>query len=271
MESNNMQIIFTGDRSQIDAKTLIKFLSHFQNIVAAVDRELNNGAEIYCLKVNAIEKGSFILDLSLVEIFKRLFSSETVGYIANYFSIVTNLFTIYKVAKEGLLDSPKMEVNITVNHNTINVTNIYNNPIVKENLSGCVKAAGEDENVDGIIINDGNGKRVVFDRKLLKNCCRQNNLPQIEVAMLEIIELSFERGGHWKFNYNGNEIDVVVDNEELMNKIEEGERFGKGDAIRVRLQYDPMYRSYQIISYLGHFVSNGPNGKCDGLIPEPKF
>lgn len=52
-------------------------------------------------------------------------------------------------------------------------------------------------------------------------------------ALLTIIALNFEPGSHWQFIYNGFKIQMIVKDDALMKKIDEGERFGKGDAGRL--------------------------------------
>ena len=80
-------------------------------------------------------------------------------------------------------------------------------------------------------------------------------LEQIEMveAILTIIALNFEPGSRWQFLYNGFRIQMIVKDDALMKKIDEGERFGKGDAIRVMLKivkrYNPLYKGYENKSY----------------------
>ena len=72
-------------------------------------------------------------------------------------------------------------------------------------------------------------------------------------ALLTITKLSFEKGGQWQFLYNGFKIPMIVKDDILMKIIDDGERFGKGDCIRVDLQinqkFNPEYNSYENKSY----------------------
>lgn len=54
-----------------------------------------------------------------------------------------------------------------------------------------------------------------------------------EDTTLVIVGLNFEPGARWQFMYNGFKISMIVKDDALMQKINEGERFGKGDAIKV--------------------------------------
>lgn len=84
-----------------------------------------------------------------------------------------------------------------------------------------------------------------------------------EITTLTIVGLNFEKGSRWQFMYNGFKIAIIVKDDALMKKIDEGERFGKGDAIRVKLRrvqrYNKEYRayenkSYKIIEFIEHII-----------------
>jgi hypothetical protein len=57
----------------------------------------------------------------------------------------------------------------------------------------------------------------------------------------------------WKFIYNGFPISITVKDDALMEAIDQGERFGKGDALHVKLKvvqkYDDNYNTYVNSSY----------------------
>lgn len=95
-----------------------------------------------------------------------------------------------------------------------------------------------------------------------------NSLRTIEeITTLVIVGLNFERGSRWQFMYNGFKISMLVKDDALMQKIDEGERFGKGDAIKVKLRrvqkYNKDYRayenkSYRIVEFLEHIIPQKP-------------
>ena len=105
-----------------------------------------------------------------------------------------------------------------------------------------------------------NFSRAISD---IKQEIRKDVVGQEEIVdtLLTIIALNFERGSRWQFIYNGFKIPMIVKDDALMNKIEEGERFGKGDAIHVKMKitkrYNPQYKayenkSYKIVEFLEH-------------------
>ena len=88
-----------------------------------------------------------------------------------------------------------------------------------------------------------------------------NEISEEVDAQLTIIGLNLKPGSRWPFIYNGFKIQMIVKDDALMKKINEGERFGKGDAIRVKMKivkrYNPTYKayenkSYKIVEFLDH-------------------
>lgn len=124
------------------------------------------------------------------------------------------------------------------------------------------------------MVDSGDEHPVVFDKKDFKKYIyddfdsEKEDMPTecIEVveAILTIIALNFEPGSRWQFIYNGFKIQMIVKDDALMKKIDEGERFGKGDAIRVKMKivkrYNPIYnayenKSYKIVEFLEHILA----------------
>lgn len=278
-----MQIKFEGQTHQIDANTLISALVSYQAIITEANKELGGGAKTIDLKVNAIEKGSFVIDVSLVESYlKQIFSGDTMEYLANLGAVVGGVYAAYKVlkGKPAKTDEDKKAVEIKYPDDNVNVTlnnciiNVYNQPLVRETVSKSIEAADADANVEGLSIESSDKTPSVTFRKeefkeyIYNGFDEENVIPdeQIEVvdALLTIIALNFEPGSRWQFIYNGFKIQMIVKDDALMKKIDEGERFGKGDAIRVRMKivkrYNATYKayenkSYKIVEFIEHIVA----------------
>lgn len=278
-----MRLKFEGQTHAIDANTLISALVHYQTVVNEANKQYGGGARDVRLQVNAIEKGSFVIDISVVQDFiKQLFSNNSVGYISGLVSIVGGVYGLYKVfkgkpikTKEDRATAEKT-VSLTINGNVNinNITNVYNQPIVREAISKTVENADGDPNVDGFTIsrdkNDDNP--VTFERKdfrtyIYDDFDNEEDIPDEreidEITTLTIVGLNFEKGSRWQFMYNGFKITIIVKDDALMKKIDEGERFGKGDAIRVKLRriqrYNKEYKayenkSYKIIEFIEHII-----------------
>ena len=282
MKKAIMKIKFEGQAHQIDANTLINVLIHYQSVISEANKVLGGGSKNIELKVNAFEKGSFIIDVSMVEsAIKQIFSKDTIGYLADLGAVVGGVYAAYKKLKgkpaktKEELESIKINIykgdKLVINQNIVKV---YNQPVVREAVSKSIETADADANVEGFVVDSGDEHPVVFDKKDFKKYIyddfdsEKEDMPTecIEVveAILTIIALNFEPGSRWQFIYNGFKIQMIVKDDALMKKMDEGERFGKGDAIRVKMKivkrYNPIYnayenKSYKIVEFLEHILA----------------
>lgn len=282
-----MQLKFEGQTHSIDANTLVNVLVHYQAVVTEANRQFGGGAREVSIQVNAIEKGSFVIDISVVQnIMQQLFSKNTVEYLAGLTAIVGGVYALYKTfkgkpvkSKEDVRAAEKA-VGMTINGNVKmnvkinNITNVYNQPPVREAISKSVETADADPNVEGFTISEDKETTVTtFKRNEFKNYIyndfdTEDEIPDErifeETVTLTIVGLNFERGSRWQFMYKGFKINIVVKDDALMNKIDEGERFGKGDAIRVKLRivqrYNKDYKAYEnksfkIVEFYEHVIN----------------
>jgi len=275
-----MQIKFEGQEHQIDANTLINVLIHYQTIITESNKELGGGTKNIELKVNAFEKGSFVVDVSVIEsLFKQVFSGDSMSYLSNLCGVVGGVFAAYKIlkGKPAKTEDEKSEISIKGDSNTtiINSTiiNVYNQRVVREAISKSIETSDSDVNVEGLSINCKDVPPVTFKKQEFKEYIytdfeNESSMPdeQIEIVdtVLTIIGLNFEAGSRWQFMFNGFKIQMIVKDDALMQKIDEGERFGKGDAVRVKLKivkrYNPQYKayenkSYKIVEFLEHILA----------------
>lgn len=277
MKTKRMKIVFDGQTHQIDANTLINVLIHYQTVISASNKELSGGSKSVELKVNALEKGSFIVDVSVIESIKGLFSANTMEYLASLSAVVGGVYAAYKCLKGKPAKSASEKESIIIkgndNQTTIinnSIINVYNQPAVRESISKAIETSSEDANVEGVTFDSGSPEPTTFERESFKDYIYNDfdeelSIPEekIEIvdAMLTIIALNFESGSRWQFLFNGFKIQMIVKDDALMKKIDEGERFGKGDAIHVKMKilkkYNPVYKgyenkSYKIIEFIEH-------------------
>lgn len=248
MKKKEMKIVFNGRSGQIDANTLIVALGHYQTIMSEANKALG-AVKTVELKVNALEKGSFVIDVSVVEsVFKQIFSGDSIEYIANICAIVGGVYGAYRILGGRSARTEKQKDNIRVkvrgkDNTVVNnaIINIYNQIPVRESISKTIEAAKEDPNVEGLTIESADEKitftREKFDEYIHKSFDTEDLLPpdktEIVKENLTIISLSFEPGNSWQFMYRGFKIGVRVKDNILMELIDQGERFGKGDSIEV--------------------------------------
>lgn len=282
MKSTIMQLKFEGQTHSVDANTLVNILIHYQNIVSEANRVYGGGSREVRLQVNAIDKGSFVIDISVVQnIVEQIFSANSIAYLSGLTTIIAGIYSAYKSLKGRPAKTKEEKKSITTNINdtiiSADIINIYNQPVVREAISKSIETADEDSAVDGFSVVSDDGKdRVTFDRASFKEYIyddfeNEKDIPmeraEDEITTLVIVGLNFERGSRWQFMYNGFKISMIVKDDALMQKIDEGERFGKGDAIKVKLRriqkYNKEYRayenkSYKITEFLEHIIPNKP-------------
>lgn len=279
MESQNIRIRYSGQSHQIDANTLIQTLIHYSALVEAVN-QLQGGSRDIKLQVKAIEKGSFIIDIELVEnIIATIFTNNGVKYISELIGVIGGVITIYQAFKGK--PTTKKEVNNSgiyienLNITTDSLTSIYNSPLVREAISKSFEAANEDSGVEGVELTFGE-KEIVIEKESFKDLIytdfdSEQGSPEEKIedvdATMTIRSLSFESGSQWKFIYKGFNIAMNVKDSALMDAINKGARFGKGDAIRVKLrivkklnkEYNVYEnKSFKILEFYEHIVSPKP-------------
>jgi hypothetical protein len=111
-------------------------------------------------------------------------------------------------------------------------------------------------------------KREEFSELKYSDFATEDEIPrhieEVVDATLTIISLNFGRGNRWQFMYNGFKIAMIVKDDALMERIDKGDRFGKGDSIRVKMkilkEYNNSYkayenRSYKIVEFIEHIIS----------------
>lgn len=215
------------------------------------------------MKVNALKKGSFIIDFSIQETLSTLFSGEGVTYLSALVTIVGDVYKAYKHFRGRPIEE-KDKGSLTINKDvtiTKHIINFYNQPIIREAISKSIETAKNDDNVDCMTISSGSEfgpedstsfDREEFNEYIYTDFSTESKLQEEivceEDATLTITSLSFERNNKWRFVYKGFPISMYVKDDALTEAINRGERLGKGDALRVRLsitkKYNDEYHTY---------------------------
>jgi hypothetical protein len=268
----DFKIKFDGEPNSIDAETLGHSLVNITSIIKEVNEGLKIGAPIE-IKVKAHGEGSFVVHLALLpaEIGQLLTPEvlKTAG--AGIGVIITTLVGVFKIRKL-LKGKPPKEVQQGANGITIIGDNArlivdrstyetyFGNPRVSEALSKTFKTLDSDPEVAGFEILDGQ-EQPLFDvaRDEFSPMALKGDVPlpatrQIVVpAYLHIVKPSFERGLKWEVVFNGNRINVSMNDEAFLERIDRGQRFAKGDGLDVELSIeqvlDPNIHTYLNKSY----------------------
>ena len=271
MKQKQMKIKFEGQTHQIDANTLINVLIHYQNIITIANRELGGAEKQVSVRINAIQKGSFVVDIDLAQnLVQQLFSKEGTEYVASLVTVTEAVFNMYKRFKGRPVksDKEKEEAKQIVNQygeNNYNncIVNVYNIGATREAISKSIETANNDICVDGISVQGVSKEPVRFEREHFDEYIYngfdkeveggQERVIYDENATLVIMALGFEKGDRWQFFYDDKKIYISNRDETLLKLINNGARFGKGDALRVKLRKNQRLlrgiRVFQTYSY----------------------
>jgi hypothetical protein len=282
--SNDFKLKFDGQIVQIDANILISSLIHTTNVIHEINRFLDSGKKIE-IKVRAPEKGSFLIELNLIETaieaLKHIFIKENLEVASYIITILVGLIAIKKFLKGKKIKEVSQEEEITVitnqEGNVLKIDNMIFNifdksQIVKDSLSQNFESIRNDPSITGFEITDINEKpyirveREEFESLSLKSEeLLEGERILTEAATLNIVRLSFEESLKWDFYFKGNKISAKIKDPNFYDLIDKGESFAKGDTLEVELQIiqkwdEPVNtfinKSYQILKILRYISRN---------------
>jgi hypothetical protein len=284
IKDNNFKLKFDGQLSQIDANVLINSLIHTSAIIQEINKFLDTGKKIE-IKVKALEKGSFLVHLELIETtldsLKSLFTKDSIDLAASVVTILGSLIGVKKFLKGHSPKSVETKGDRTTITNTTgdvivieNATfNIYeNSQIVKEALSKNFDSLNNDPSITGFEITDKEENPIIriereefSDLSLISEEISNDERIIKESATLYIVRPSFEESLKWDFYYKGNKISAKIKDPDFQELIDKGEAFAKGDILEVELQINQKWedsvftfinKSFQINKIERHILRN---------------
>lgn len=272
MKSDNICLKYEGQQHQIDANTLINTLTHYNALLMQVNSLISDNPKDISLKIKAPERGSFILNIDIVESVTSIFSNNTVSYLSDLTQVAVFVFGAYKVFKGRKVNDTEIK-DVLKNFKTIKVERktileIYNNQVVRSSISKSIETASEDSAIDGIEISNNHGGDVSiekeefpdmiydeFDKEAESECLDSKIKHEIvPEAVLSIMVVSFDKRTKWRFIYNGIKLPPMdMKDVGLQKNIDDGMSFSKGDAILVKLEvtkeFNPAYNAYENKKY----------------------
>ncbi len=283
IQGSDFKIKFDGQVNQIDANILINSLIHTTSIIEEINRSLDSGKNIQ-IKVKAPEKGSFLIQLNLVEVLdvlKNIFTKENLEITGIIIGILVGIIEIKKFLKGRKPKETKSDNEFTIIINQEgnelridnNTFNVYNkSQIVKDALSQNFESLQNDPSITGFEITDVNEKPYIrvdrdeFDFMALKSEeLSEGERIFVEAATLNIVRLSFEESLKWDFYFKGNKISAKIKDPQFYEMIDKGESFAKGDILQVELQIIQKWddsvntyinKSYQVLRIIKHIARN---------------
>jgi len=281
---NDFKIKFDGQQHQVDANVLISSLIHTTTIVQEVNRYLNSGKKIE-IKVKALEKGSFLCHIELIETaldsLKNLLTKDNIELGSAIVGTLVGLIELKKFLKGKKPTKVQLEGDTTriVNKDgnvfiIENATfNIYeNSPVVKDALAQNFDALNNDPAITGYEIIDKNEKPLVrvskdefTDLSQKSEEIEEGERKLIEAATVNVVRVSFEESLKWDFYYRGIKISAKISDPKFYELIDKGEAFAKGDILEVELQISQKFdesvntfvtKSYQVNKIIRHLSRN---------------
>jgi len=288
--SSDFKIKFDGQQHQVDANVLISSLIHTTTVVQEVNRSLNSGKKIE-IKVKALEPGSFLVHIELVEkavdSLRNLLTRENVELGAGIIASLVGLIELKKHlrGRKPKKTETKGDTTTIINNEgdtlVINNTtfNIYqHSPVVQDALSQNFDALNNDPAITGFEITDKDEKPYVrvarddfADLALKSESESEGDRQIVEAATLNIVRLSFEDNLKWDFYYRGIKISAKIADPSFYELIDKGEAFAKGDTLEVELQVNQRFdesvntyitKTYQVNKILRH-IARGQQPKFD--------
>lgn len=283
MNPNDFKIIFDSERHDVDVETLIACLMRTSNIVQEVNVFLETDKKIE-VKIKALEKGSFEIHIELVEkLLESLFSNANLSIASEIVTVVGGLYAFVKflngekpneiIEKGGKFEVTNANGDVTIIEG--NVYNIYNNsPVVRENIAKQFSALEKNDEISGFKFESSKQKTEIKQEEFsaisrkLDTLINENKEPIREIieAKILIIRPSFDKELKWDFVYNGQKLSAKMEDEAIIEIIDKGEEFSKGDYMLVDLEITQFYDkdlevyllnkdSYKIIRYKEHIKS----------------
>lgn len=159
------------------------------------------------------------------------------------------------------------------------VFNIYDkNPTVQDALTQNFENINNEPSITGFEILDENNKELFtasrdeFEALSTKGeIMRDGERTKTEVATLNIVRLSFEKGLTCDFIHKGQKIRAKIDDPNFQKRIDDGESFSKGDVLKaelvIRQVWDEAVQTYvnkgHTITRIIDHVRRGQSGQTD--------
>ncbi|WP_441001130.1 hypothetical protein [Fodinibius sp. SL11] len=249
---------YTGDQSTIDLNTLLVTQFHYLGVLNEISRKVLPNNEIK-ITVNAFHKKSFGIEqvIELVAVGSIAFKPE-INNLELFFELLQDYLKIKDLLgaeKAENVNKAENKLEIKGNNNTIYVApeafQIYQeNSVVDEALRKSGEALDSDEEIDGIEVTkiDQKDKPLIqLDRDSFKQLSKSNGylkeknekteLEKDQVLYVKKFDTDPTKRTPFTFIYRERKIKrVKIVDEDFLEKVSSGLRFGNGDALLVDLE-----------------------------------
>lgn len=267
---NDFKLKFQGRLNEVDASTLGYSLVNVTTILREINQEI--GTSRIDIKVKSTAPGSFIVHLALEALNDPIFQANLVQAGSVGLTILKTFTDLLKLRKLLKGERPKAttqkddEIHITTGDNsTVSIdkrtyTLYFKHPVVNEALAKAFKTLESDPSIEGFEVIDAK-EQPLFEagRDDFPSMASTASVPQVEErdtpedAQVYIVKPSFDPKLKWEVLYKGIRISVWMRDKEFQERIERGERFGKGDRLivflKIHQKLDPSLQAYVNKSY----------------------
>lgn len=225
MNKEKLQIKLESSGHEVEMNALAGILRNYNNLIIAICIQVGNRRNKVNVKVNAFQKGSFIIDCLV----------QGVTVVAGIGTIISTAILIYQFKKGQKVNLDKLEDRTFIQNNIslenkISIINIYNNSSVRNSIGGILNHARKDDNISGIMFSDeGNLSSVQVDREHFfkpietykidnSHISKEGNSLLKEEDVPSLIQWN---GTNGFINHNGEtyEIKSIKDLEDVYNKL----------------------------------------------------
>lgn len=276
--SQDFSLYFGKQSDEIDASTLADSLSSFSTLVDEINRTLETGKALE-FKIKAFRSGSFEVPCEMIEVaIAGFLSSPETNHLPTILKIAWEMFKL----KLNLGGKPPREVRteddstaiVTESGNVTHVDNrtyyiFKNNTIAVNALEKQFEALARDREITDFKLLVPNEKAPLIDipseqfpilaEKLqLKD---EDKKSLIDKTKLNLLKAVFDNRYKWEFYREGVKIAAFIRDENFLERIASGERFGKGDILVAELQINQVFdstlntfinRSYEVLKVVEH-------------------
>ncbi|MCW0518408.1 hypothetical protein, partial [Riemerella anatipestifer] len=282
---NEFEIVFQGEKHEIDATILANTIKNFDILVNEINKELNPEFPLQ-LKVKTFEEGSFEILFALFAepaVRDTVFSvlqKDNIEFAGTVISSIADLLSIKKfLGGEKPKNVEKTGDNITKienNSGEIKLVNsksgdlIFNNPVVNVTINNTFNSIDTDKDVTGLkFVADLNKKQIEFPKKLFKELSENRLDLQEEVNQIDdekrlvtkqneplsIFKIVFDENNKWQFlNKLGHKISAKIKDRNFFERMKRNEvYFGFGDVMIVDMEivqeFNEIAKAYENKSY----------------------
>lgn len=280
--NTDFTIEYSGE-SEVDLNSLLTSLLNFGAAIQEIQSKVAPEAKVD-VKVKPFGEGSFLVFLSLhasdfIASLSPLFNKDNLSLVENILSVFANTLTLKEFLngskpKDVVRNEDGQTLTIENNHGQVfqiqtDTFNLYlQNPKIDALYAKAFSAIEKEPNITGLKVKTKqkelskiSGSSFQIMSKPIDDYEGEHKELEKVGVFLQATKLSFEEGYVWGFVYEGNKITAKITDINFYKRIENNERFAKGDTLKVDLKIYQTYdknlnaylnKSYEIIKVWEH-------------------